>query len=582
MIRSSRLLRLTTFFTFLLLSEALLSSGQGGFFSSARGEEHPSPRYEPDWSENFKLPATPRVNPYELSPDEWKRERAAGLQHALEYPIPVSGVLIPWRPLKSFLELPQITPLHSLFQSLFKNTTGVRSLDDLYERIGLHSYPKSQQAYPFEIPAPNHSEESRLGVTLQKKGRVDVLTFGCATCHSTNLFGRRIIGLSNRNPRPYEFSLLAKKMLKLAPPELFAASLLATPEETAIYASTRERLLSVGLKMPQALGLDTSVSAVGLSLDRRNGDPDATLNLDQASHPRPDFLTDHAADAKPGVWWNARYKTRWLADGSMISGNPVITNVLWNEIGRGTDLKELRVWLRENEEKMRALTVSVFASEAPLYTDFFPVKSIRISSAMKGEALFQANCASCHGQYEKAWSRADAKSLPLIERLKTTAVKYPSVTPVVDVGTDPSRREGTDSVADRLNRLNISKDFNIVIERQKGYVPQPLVGIWARWPYFHNNSAPSLCAVLSVSAARPKFYYSGEALDPVTDFDTECNGYPLGDRTPEAWKNSAHRYDTKKDGLSNRGHDEGILIRNGKEIFTREDKRDLIQFLKTL
>jgi hypothetical protein len=131
-------------------------------------------------------------------------------------------------------------------------------------------------------------------------------------------------------------------------------------------------------------------------------------------------------------------------------------------------------------------------------------------------------------------------------------------------------------LARRLNPLRFSQQFGIVIEPQQGYVPPPLVGIWARWPYFHNNSAPSLCAVLTRSEQRPKTYWAVEAQDPQNDFDWDCNGYP------SQLSHGRAQYDTSKSGLSNMGHDEGIFLEDGNELLTAEQKMDLIQFLKTL
>ena len=137
--------------------------------------------------------------------------------------------------------------------------------------------------------------------------------------------------------------------------------------------------------------------------------------------------------------------------------------------------------------------------------------------------------------------------------------------------------------ADELNKLQISINIKTLVEPQKGYVPPPLEGIWARWPYFHNNSIPNLCALLTPGSLRPKTYYSGKAIDKSRDFDQECVGYPLGDKTPEAWKkNPEYFYDTQREGLSNSGHDQKIFLRDGLEIYSQEQKLELIEFLKTL
>jgi hypothetical protein len=254
-------------------------------------------------------------------------------------------------------------------------------------------------------------------------------------------------------------------------------------------------------------------------------------------------------------WWNVKYKTRFLSDGSVVSGNPVYTNFLWNELGRAVDLKELETWLKNNPHTIHELTAAVFASSAPRYTDFFPASSINLDSAKRGQNLFENTCSRCHGSYEKAWDAPNTSGLTQSQILETTKVNYFEKTPVKNVGTDPARYEGTKYFAERLNNLAISKFMGTVVVPQKGYVPSPLVGIWARWPYFHNNSAPTLCDVLTVSSLRTKKYYTGDAVNPNTDYDDDCVGFPRGDKTPKAWREQERLFDTARQGLSNAGHD---------------------------
>ena len=81
-----------------------------------------------------------------------------------------------------------------------------------------------------------------------------------------------------------------------------------------------------------------------------------------------------------------KYKTRWLSDGSIVSGNPIFTNFLWNEIGRGVDLQELEQWLKNNKKIVMELTTAVFATESPRWTDFFHADTINI---VKAKLIFQ-------------------------------------------------------------------------------------------------------------------------------------------------------------------------------------------------
>lgn len=527
----------------------------------------------PDWAENARI-LTPRKNPYLYEESLFIEKRSEGLQYTLDYPVEISGMLIPFRALEDFLNKPTLDPFKILLKTIFKNVSQIKNTEDLFKTLGLQTFPNEVQSYPFDLPASKSKKSNYMGVTLIEKNDVELMTLSCAACHVGNLFGKKIIGMTNRFPRANEAFVLGKKAASVTTPFLFQTFLTATKNETNAYRQFRNKVNAIGVKMPVTLGLDTSLSQVALSLAHRNLDEDATYNETFEKNPRPDLLDQLTADSKPAVWWNLKYKNRWLSDGSVVSGNPIYTNFLWNEIGRGTDLTELSDWLNQNQSKIDALTTAVFSTEAPLYTDFFSENRIDLAAAKRGQQIFKNKCEECHGSYEKNWDSLNANQLPLLEQLKTTRVLYPEQTEVFNVGTDSGRREGMKSLERALNPLRISKENNIVIRSQNGYVPPPLVGIWSRWPYFHNNSAPSLCAVLSPEEERPKTYYAGEALSKETDFDEDCNGYPIGEKTPETWKTETTLFDSSKPGLSNVGHNVGVK--------SASERHDLIQFLKTL
>lgn len=237
----------------------------------------------------------------------------------------------------------------------------------------------------------------------------------------------------------------------------------------------------------------------------------------------------------------------------------------------------------------------MFATEAPKWRDFLSESAIHIERAKRGRILFQENCAHCHGTYEKAWSitnpelRENESDPAPIKRAitDTIRVRYFSQAKIKDVGTDPGRRLGMRALREALNPLEFSKRFGIVIEEQAGYVAPPLEGIWARFPYFHNNSIPNLCALMTPPEQRPEVFYTGEVIDRERDFDQDCVGYPTGSKTPRAWRiakdSRDHRFDTSRPGLSNAGHYERIFRNPDRsERYTAEQKREMIEFLKTL
>ncbi len=402
-------------------------------------------------------------------------------------------------------------------------------------------------------------------------------TFSCAACHTGQLFGRRILGMTNRFPKANDFFVTGKHLTTLVNPTLFQIATGANPNQRKMYAETLNNLQYVETRKPQILGLDTSLAHVAISLSHRGLNGEAEKGTSFAKKPRPEPLRQIPAESKPAVWWNVKYKNRWLLDGSVVSGNPILTNILWNEIGRGTDLTDLRQWINDNPKIIAELTTAVYQSQAPRITDFIDAESIDIEAAQRGQTTFKLYCSRCHGDYEKAWDDPRADQLTAQEKLKTLKVYYHEQTPVYNVGTDNLRSEGMASL-EQLNDLNFSREFGIKVAKQNGYVPPPLEGIWARYPYLHNNSVPSLCALLSPSDKRPKAYMAMEALDINKDFDLTCNGYP----SRSLAVNSEYYFNSSLPGLNNRGHDEGIFMENGQSFLSQADRRDLIVFLQTL
>jgi hypothetical protein len=229
------------------------------------------------------------------------------------------------------------------------------------------------------------------------------------------------------------------------------------------------------------------------------------------------------------------------------------------------------------------MSASAYAMEAPRWTDFFAADTIDFDKAKRGQSVFRQFCSRCHGTYIKAWDDPDSSELAAKQRLATVSVNMPRETRARNVGTDPSRSMAMEILAPRANRLAIFKNNQISFQVNPGaYVPPPLVGIWARWPYMHNNAIPTLDQVLTPARERVTEYYVGAANNPKTDYDTSAVGFPLGNKAPRTWRTSARRFDTRKPGLSNAGHDEGIFLKNGVNQLTGNKKWDLIEFMKTL
>jgi hypothetical protein len=541
--------------------------------------------YDADWSDKAYIPeGENRANIFNLTESELNQFKNNGIIHAEKYPVEVTGLLIPYKPLITFLESNPKNPLKKLLYELGKDFTGFKSEHELYSWLGISENNSENETGIYKIPFPNGKKDNLYaGAGLINKNGTNGLTFSCFACHSNYLFGKLVVGLTNKRPRANTFFHLARGTVPHLPTPLFALSTNSTKEEAEMFDRTKKNLVSVEALNPKVIGLDTSLSQIALSLARRNSDEYATKSPYFEKHPRPNILSTKVADSKPMPWWNVKYKTRWLSDGSIVEGNPIYTNILWNEIGRGTDLVVLEKWMQNNEQKINELTAAVFSTEAPKWTDFFDVKSINIENAKRGEIVFNKSCVNCHGSYEKAWSNPNAENLSDIEKVQTTKVSYHDRTPVEDVGTDSGRYEATKYFSDDLNKLAISKTMKTKVVPQIGYVPPPLVGVWSRYPYLHNNSIPNLCALVNPPKKRPTSFYQGPSVDAKTDFDFECVGYPTGEKIPKVWlKDTESLFKTTTPGLSNTGHYQMFLDKNGNELYSEADKKDLIEYLKTL
>ena len=539
----------------------------------------------PDWSENYILPlGETRANLYLVTDSELEQLKNNGYLHAMNYPVTATGLLIPYKPLLNFMNADTKNPLKKFMLTISRKFAGFKTEKELYEWLGLNKFNGPEAVGIYKMPRPaNQPVSMYVGAGVMTNSHGEGLTFSCFACHSANLFGTTVMGLTNKRPHSNKFFHMARQVVPKIPDALFKMNTSASAGEMLMFKRTKTNLVSVDGVVPQVLGLDTSLPHVALSLARRNDDEYATKNTTLERFPRDNELNSFVADSKPMPWFNLKYKTRWLSDGSIVSGNPIFTNFLWNEIGRGTDLVELEQWMKDNSKTIEEITAAAFATEAPRYTDFFPVTSIKIESAKRGEKLFNQTCLKCHGEYQKGWSADNASELSELELLATTKVIYHDKTPVKDVGTDPQRYQAMKFFADNLNNLAVSKYMKTTVEPQTGYVPPPLVGIWSRYPYFHNNSVPTLCEVLSLEKDRTRTFVLGGAVNKATDFDQDCNGYPVGSKMPVAWKEDVEAtIDTSKPGLRNIGHTKMLLNAQGVEKYTKADKADLVMFLKTL
>jgi mono/diheme cytochrome c family protein len=175
----------------------------------------------------------------------------------------------------------------------------------------------------------------------------------------------------------------------------------------------------------------------------------------------------------------------------------------------------------------------------------FPVDA---TLAAQGREIYVERCSSCH---EPGRSRAG------------------QIIPVSEVGTDRHRLDmWTEGAADAYNAYGKGYEWRLSqFRKTDGYVAVLHDGLWARAPYLHNGSVPTLADLLEPEDARPAVFYRGiDLYDPVKVGFVSSG--PDAERT-------GFKYDTRLPGNSNRGHAWGADL-------PADSKRALLEYLKTL
>jgi hypothetical protein len=208
-----------------------------------------------DWSVNAKLPGViqcedhgshticfsdkDRTNVYELPNVLWQQMRLQGAKHALSYPVTITPLQIPFRNFEHFFNNNACVPLRLSFYKFAKEVSDFQSVNDVYDWLGLPLYPTtSQKQGPNPIPLMGELESHAMGVTIfENAGRG--MTISCAGCHSENLFGTKVLGLSTRFPRANEFFIMGQKFLASTPTIAYRALLTPSEAEFELFKNSK-------------------------------------------------------------------------------------------------------------------------------------------------------------------------------------------------------------------------------------------------------------------------------------------------------------------------------------------------------
>lgn len=192
--------------------------------------------------------------------------------------------------------------------------------------------------------------------------------------------------------------------------------------------------------------------------------------------------------------------------------------------------------------------------------------------AARGEEVFREHCASCH-------ESPGAGQVTPNDVLQADSSRLDAFTPAY-----------ASSLQVALNQNYARSDFRFErIQKTGGYANVLLDGIWARAPYLHNGSVPTLRDLLEPEQCRPaRFRRGSDVYDPLNvGFVSYAEPSPCSGSQPAASERAVAEastapglflFDTTLPGNRNTGHSGRQF---GTEL-TAEAKTQLLEFLKSL
>ncbi|RBO53795.1 hypothetical protein DSD19_08290 [Rhodovulum sp. BSW8] len=210
---------------------------------------------------------------------------------------------------------------------------------------------------------------------------------------------------------------------------------------------------------------------------------------------------------------------------------------------------------------------------------------VDLAKAAAGEALFAENCGTCHRP------RNEARYPVIGTDMNRAQVLNPAGSAMFLAAFQAACHDPdfgyTDTYGRRIEPCTMPA-YRILRDTteaaNQGYLAPPLDGIWARAPYLHNGSVPTLAQLLKPASRAPVFLRGVIEYDPAEvgwrwqpgDLDRYKARYP-----------TVSLHDTARDGWSNRGHDRDLMIEGRMHRLDWSDPalsdqaEALIEYLKT-
>lgn len=383
-----------------------------------------------------------------------------------------------------------------------------------------------------------------VGIKTVRHEGLHIGVLGCVACHSGKAAGIHIVGIGNKNIDPGRIGIdgvRIEKRFKSLTDALVRTHLL---KKSKTWTELEDRSIRLMEKLA-----DPRMSALTQGLVPVSLVGSWFYEMDQARVPDHGYL----GAVKVPSWFGFERKLEagQFADG-IGRGHPPGW-IIGVEITSGQTPDQVRAYFGKVE---RAVSLISALTPPP-----YPFAIDRARSA-RGKALFDRTCAKCHGSYS---FHPDGR--PVYE--------VPKLIPLDKIGTDPDRLDYvTPDFLARVLRSPLQDLIQLSDHAgQRKYIAPRLHAIWARFPYLHNGSVPTLRDLLEKSSDRPVRFSLKDAgeryrFDPVRMGLTRVE-------IPASNERDRAVYDTRLHGQSNRGHEKFI------DLSPRE-KDEIVEYLKTL
>lgn len=398
--------------------------------------------------------------------------------------------------------------------------------------------------------------------TFTNAAGAEVVNANCLLCHGGKFDGEMIIGLSNAN---VDFTSMEGQGLGGFAPELIDLLGLSVAEEASLdkllgraaVVGPSTQMRTVGHNPAELLAITLMVHHDQNTLEWSDEPYNVFYVRDEDGNIKED---DNIVTSDPGPWWRVKKKNALFYNG-MVRGDHRATMALATSLC----VDDLAT-ARKVDEQFVDIHAYILSVEAPAYT-----RSIDPILAEEGKAIFEVDCAACHGSYANEEEQANGieDTYPNL-LIPLDVIKTDPVVAELGVVHSPQLVEWyNDSFYGQITQMVPNDPF-------PGYMPPPLDGVWATGPFLHNGSVPTIELVLN-SSVRPDVWK--RVSQDSSEFDEDALGWPfvsLPYSQEEASEDEkSFVYDTSYWSQSNSGHEFGDHLSNS-------ERRAVIEYLKTL